>query len=338
MRGPLPRVIAITGSSAGVGRATARLAGGRGARVGLIARGRDGLEAARRDVERAGGEALVLAADVADAEAVEAAASAVEEQLGAIDVWVNCAMTTLYAPVAEMAAEEFSRIIDVTFLGYVHGTMSALRRMRPRDRGTIVQVGSALAYRGIPFQAAYCSAKHAIQGFTESVRCELLHERSGVRITMVQLPGLNTPQFDTALSRLPRRPRPVPPVYQPDVAAEAIMWAADHPRRELWVGRSTVAALVANALLPGLLDRYLASTAYDSQQTDEQAARGRPHSLWEPVPGDHGVHGSFGDEAVSSSMQLWASRHRRELLAAAAALTGRVAGRRRWGKKRVRWS
>jgi NAD(P)-dependent dehydrogenase (short-subunit alcohol dehydrogenase family) len=325
----MSEVIVITGASSGVGRATARLAADRGARVGLIGRGPDGLEGARREVERAGSEALVLSADVADAEAVEAAAAAAEERLGPIGVWVNCAMTTVYAPVVETAADEFRRVIEVTFLGYVHGTMSALRRMLPRDRGTIVQVGSALAYRGIPLQAAYCSAKHAIQGFTESARCELLHKRSGVRITMVQLPGINTPQFDTVLSRLARKPRPVPPIYQPEVAAEAIMWATDHPRRELWVGRPTVATLIANALLPGLLDRYLARTAFASQQTDEPAPTDPPHSLWEPLPGDRGARGRFGDEAANFSAQRWASRNRRTVFALAPSVCVALAAIRR---------
>src|SRR6266511_4031362 len=255
------RVIVVTGASGGVGRAVARSFGARGDRVALLARGVDGLAGAARDVETAGGTALPLAVDVADHSAVVAAATHIYADLGPIDVWINDAFTSIFAPSTQIAPEEFKRVTEVTYLGYVHGTRAALRRMLPRDRGTIVQVGSALAYRGIPLQSAYCGAKHAIQGFHEAVRCELLHDKSSVQVTMVQLPAVNTPQFDWVLSRLRHRAQPVPPIYQPEVAARGIVYAADHPgRREYWVGGSTVATLLANNVAPGLLDRYLAPT------------------------------------------------------------------------------
>ncbi len=319
-------VVVITGASAGVGRATARAFARRGARIGLVARGRDGLEGARRDVERLGGEALVLPTDVAHPEQVEAAAAAVEEALGPIDIWVNNAMVSVFSPFKQMTAEEFRRVTEVTYLGYVYGTMAALRRMLPRDRGMVVQVGSALAYRGIPLQSAYCAAKHAIQGFTESVRCELLHDRSNVRITMLQMPALNTPQFDWVKSRLPNKPQPVPPIYQPEVAAEAIYWAAHHYRREWNVGLSTAIVIWGNRFFPMLGDWYLAKTGYAAQQTDEPADPDRPDNLWEPVPGDHGAHGRFDSRSYSHSLQFWASRHRGWLALAGAGLIGLAAG------------
>ncbi|MEE1938346.1 SDR family oxidoreductase [Streptomyces sp. TRM 70361] len=328
------QVVVVTGASAGVGRAVARAFGARGAKVALLARGEKGLEAAAGEVREAGGTALPVPVDVADHAAVDAAATRAEEELGPVDVWVNNAFSSVFAPFTETGPEEFERTTDVTYLGYVNGTRAALDRMLPRDRGTIVQVGSALAYRGIPLQAAYCGAKHAIQGFTESVRCELLHDRSNVRITMVQLPAVNTPQFDWLLSRLPRRAQPVPPIYQPEPAARAVLHAADHPRRrEYWLGGPTVATLVANRLFPGLLDRYLARTGYDSQQTDEPRDPDRPVNLWEPADGpggrDFGTHGSFDDRSADRSPQLWAVRHRGLLTAAgtAAAAAGAVAVR-----------
>ena len=305
-----PEVVVVTGASAGVGRATVRALARKNTCIGLLARGRDGLEAAAREVEALGGKALVLPTDVASAEEVEAAAAAVEETFGPIDIWVNNAMASVFSPVKEMTAAEFRRVTEVTYLGTVYGTLAALRRMLPRDRGSIVQVGSALAYRAIPLQAAYCAAKHAIQGFTESLRCELLHDGSHIHLTMVQLPALNTPQFRWVKSRLPHKAQPVPPIYQPEVAARAIVWAARHDRRELNVGLNTSTILLANKLAPGLGDWYLARTGYEAQQTDEPADPGRPHNLWEPVPGDHGAHGVFDHRAYGSSWQLWVNTHR----------------------------
>ncbi|HEV2764676.1 MAG TPA: SDR family oxidoreductase, partial [Pyrinomonadaceae bacterium] len=264
-----PEVVVVTGASAGVGRAVARAFAREGACVGLLARGPDGLEAARREVEELGGRALVLPLDVAEAEAVERAAEAVEREFGPIDVWVNNAMVSVFSPVREMRPEEYKRVTEVTYLGYVYGTLAALKRMLPRDRGVIVQVGSALAYRGIPLQSAYCAAKHAIQGFVDSLRCELIHDGSNVRVTMVQLPAMNTPQFSWVKSRLPNRPQPVPPIYQPEVGAEAVLFAARNDRREMYVGYPTVEAIVGDKVAPAFADKYLAKNAYDAQQTDE---------------------------------------------------------------------
>jgi NAD(P)-dependent dehydrogenase (short-subunit alcohol dehydrogenase family) len=310
------RTVVITGASAGVGRATAQAFAREGARIGLLARGQAGLEGAKRDVERLGGEAIILPTDVADAGQVEAAAEEVEKQFGPIDVWVNVAMTSVFSPIKEMTAEEFKRVTEVTYLGFVYGTLAALRRMLPRDRGTIVQVGSALAYRGIPLQAAYCGAKHAIQGFMDSLYCELIHDGSKVRACMVQMPALNTPQFSWVKSRLPRKPQPVPPIYQPEVAARAILYASHHPRREIFVGMPTVEAIVGNRIIPGLLDWYLAKTGYNAQQHNGPADPTRPFNLWEPVDAqeDHGAHGSFDSRATDSAPELWASMHRNLLL------------------------
>jgi NAD(P)-dependent dehydrogenase (short-subunit alcohol dehydrogenase family) len=316
------KVVVITGASSGVGRACAREFARCGARIGLIARGTEGLEAARRELEELGSRALVLPLDVADADAVERAAGAAEEGLGPIDVWVNNAMLSVLSPVAELSADEVRRVTDVTYLGYVHGTLSALRRMRPRDRGVIVQVGSALAYRAIPLQAAYCAAKHAVEGFTESLRCELLHEHSHIRVTMVQLPALNTPQFEVVRTRLLRHPKPVPPIFQPELAARAIVLAAERPRRELWVGGSTVQAILGNRLVPGVLDRHLARTGYDAQQTEKPIEPNRRDNMAEPLPGDRGAHGGFDDEAREGSWQFAALAHRHLLAAGAAAAAG----------------
>jgi NAD(P)-dependent dehydrogenase (short-subunit alcohol dehydrogenase family) len=328
------RIIVVTGASAGVGRATARRFAAGGDDVALLARGEAGLKAATADVEAAGRRALAIPVDVADAAAVEDAAARIERELGPIDVWVNNAFSGVFAPFWEVSADEFRRVTEVTYLGFVHGTMAALRRMRARDKGVIVQVGSALAYRGIPLQSAYCGAKHAIQGFTESLRCELLHERSGVHVTMVQMPALNTPQFSWVLSRLPRRPQPVPPIYQPEVAARGIVYAADHPkRREYWVGSTTAATLLANAVLPGLLDRYLGRTGFDSQQTSEREDPSRPSNLWDPVDADedHAAHGAFDTRAHASDPQWWATTHRATTAVAAAAATVVAAAVRRRG-------
>lgn len=311
----------VTGASAGVGRATVQALAKRGARVGLIARGRAGLEGAKRDVERLGGEALVLQADVADADAVEAAAARAEEELGPIEVWINVAMASVFSPVKEMKPEEYKRVTDVTYLGYVYGTLAALKRMVPRDRGTIIQVGSALAYRGIPLQSAYCAAKHAIQGFMDSLRSELIHDGSNIQVSMIQMPALNTPQFRWVRSRLPNEAQPVPPIFQPEVAAEAILHCIDNPRREMYVGWPAVKAIVGNKIAPGFADSYLAQNGYKSQQTDEPRDRDRPDNLWEPVDDteDHGAHGVFADRARSSSPQLWATEHRGLLVAGALA-------------------
>jgi len=317
-----PEVVVVTGASAGVGRATVRAFAERGAHIGLIARGHDGLEAARREVEELGGHALVLPLDVAEADLVELAAAQVEEELGPIDVWINNAMASVFSPVSEMTAEEYRRVTEVTHLGTVYGTLAALRRMLPRDRGTIVRVGSALAYRGIPLQSAYCAAKHAVQGFCDSLRSELLHDGSNVRLCMVQLPALNTPQFSWVKSRLPRKPQPVPPIFQPEVAARAILWAAHHGRREVYVGWPTVKAIVGNKVVPGFADRYLARHGYDSQQYDGLADPQRLDNLWEPVPGDHGAHGSFDERATDHSPQLWTTTHRSLLAMAGVGLAG----------------
>ena len=311
---PGPRVIVVTGASGGIGRATARAFGARGDKVALLARGAQGLEAARRDVEQAGGTALVIPTDVADAGQVTAAAAQVEDRLGAIDTWVNVAFTSVFARFTDIEPDEFRRVTDVNYHGYVYGTRAALDFMLPRDRGTIVQVGSALAYRGIPLQSAYCGSKHALQGFHESLRVELLHDRSNVHVTMVQLPAVNTPQFSWVLSRLPNQAQPVAPIYQPEVAARAVLYAADHPkRREYWVGGSTVGTLVANAVAPGLLDRYLARTAFAGQQAEKPRDPGQPANLWRPADGDQGhdfgAHGIFDDRSSPRSWQLWASQH-----------------------------
>jgi NAD(P)-dependent dehydrogenase (short-subunit alcohol dehydrogenase family) len=325
------RVVVVTGASGGVGRAVARRFAAAGDRVALLARGADGLDAAADDVRAAGGTALALPVDVADAEAVDKAADEVARRWGPIDVWVNNAFVGELAPVTALTSAEVRRITEVTYLGYVHGTMTALRQMMPRDRGTIVHVGSALGYRGIPLQSAYCAAKHAIKGFHESLRCELLHARSGVRTTMVVLPALNTPQFDWVRSTLPRRAQPVPPIFQPEVAATAIVHAANHPRRrEYWVGGSTVGTVLANRIAPGLLDRYLARTGFDSQQTDEPDRTARPDNLRAPAddaPGsDHGAHGRFDDQAAGHSVQAWLSRHRGTVAGVGAAVTALTAG------------
>jgi NAD(P)-dependent dehydrogenase (short-subunit alcohol dehydrogenase family) len=314
------KVIVITGASAGVGRATARRFAKDGAQIALLARGRDGLEAARNEVEEFGGRAIVVTVDVADADQVETAAAQIERELGEIDIWINNAMASVFSPIQEMTPEEFRRVTEVTYLGCVHGTLAALKRMVPRNRGMIVQIGSALSYRAIPLQSAYCAAKHAMRGFTDSLRCELLHQKSNVRVTMVQLPALNTPQFGWVKSRLPRKAQPVPPIFQPEVAAEAIHFAAHNSRREFYVGWPSVKAIVANKFIPGLLDHFLARTGYDSQQFDDREDPNRAHNLWQPVPGDHGAHGDFKDRAKSYSAQLWLSEHRAWILLSIAAI------------------
>jgi NAD(P)-dependent dehydrogenase (short-subunit alcohol dehydrogenase family) len=327
------RTVVVTGASGGVGRAAAREFAACGDTVALLARGEKGLAAAAEDVRAAGGTAVPIPVDVADPDAVFAAAERIERDAGPIDVWVNVAFTSIFAPFEKIRPEEYRRVTEVSYLGYVYGTMAALKYLKPRDRGTIVQVGSALAYRGIPLQSAYCGAKHGIQGFTESLRCELLHEHSNVHVTMVQLPGVNTPQFSWVRSRLSHRAQPVPPIYQPEIAARAVRYAAEHPRRrEYWVGGSTVGTLAANAVAPGLLDRYLGRTGVDSQQTDEAEPPGSPENLWRPADGprgqDFGAHGRFDDQAKRRAPQLWASHHHGMLGAAAAVLGAAVLWRR----------
>lgn len=298
-------VVVVTGASAGLGRAIAHAFADQGAKIGLIARDRERLEAVKKEVEKRGGSALITVADVADPDQVESAAAAVESAFGPIDVWVNNAMASVFSEFSQIKPDEFRRVTEVTYLGTVYGTSSALRRMLPRDHGTIVQVGSALSSRSIPLQSAYCGAKHAVRGFTDSIRSELLHNRSKVHLTMVQMPALNTTQFGWVKSRLPNKSAPVPPIFQPEVGADAVVWAAHHKRRELWVGWSTVKAMWGNKFIPGLLDRYLSKKAYDAQQTNEPRPPNTPDNLWQPVPGPFGTHGDFGAIAKVKSPEVW---------------------------------
>ena len=309
-----PKVVVVTGASAGVGRAVVREFGSKGASIGLIARGRSRLESAKEDVEARGGKALVIPADVADASALDQAAERVEQEFGPIDVWVNDAMTTIFAPVENISPEEFKRTTEVTYLGFVYGTMAALKRMKERDQGTIVQVGSALAYRSIPLQSAYCGAKHAMVGFTDSLRSELLHDRSNIHLTVVHLPAMNTPQFSWCRTRLPRQPQPVPPIFQPEVAARAIVWASTHRRREVFVAWPTVKAIYGQDVLPAYADRYLAKFAYEGQETSEPVPANRPDNLFEPVEADYAAHGIFDDRAHPFSMESWLDLHRDKVL------------------------
>ena len=319
MSGENGRVVVVTGASAGVGRAAAKAFGARGDRVALLARGEEGLEAAAAEVRAAGGEALAIPTDVTQPKALERAADQVEQAFGPIDVWVNDAMATVFAPFKEIEPAEYRRSTEVTYLGCVWGTRAALGKMRPRDHGVIVQVGSALAFRGIPLQAPYCAAKHAIEGFSESLRTELMHEGSAVRVSMVHLPALNTPQFEVGRTKLPRHPQPVPPIYQPEVAAEAIVWISEHRRRQLYVGAPTLKTVIGNRIAPWLGDLYLARSGYEAQQTDEPVAPGRPDNLFEPVPGDHGTRGRFSEGARARSAVTWLSCHRGAVAALAAA-------------------
>lgn len=342
------KIVVVTGASGGIGRASAIAFGQCGATVALIARGEAGLAGAASDVEAAGGRAHTYQVDTSDAAALDETAGRIEQEVGPIDVWVNVAFTSVFAPFWEIKPEEFKRVTEVSYLGYVYGTMTALRLMRPRNAGTIVQVGSTLAYRGIPLQSAYCGAKHGIQGFNESLRCELLHERSKIHTTMVQMPAVNTPQFSWVLSRLPKKAQPVPPIYEPEVAAQGVLYAAAHPqRREYWVGGSTMLTLIGNAVAPGLLDRYLAKTGFSSQQTKENRDPDQPENLWEPADTatDFGPHGRFDAVAKPASKQLWASQHHglifsvgagAALISSAAAFAGglaAVSGLAAWGRR-----
>lgn len=336
----MSEVVVITGASAGVGRATVRRFAREGARIALLARGREGLEAAAREVEELGGEALVLPTDVACPIAVEEAARKVEDRWGHIDVWINNATATVFAPFIEIEPEEYRRVTEVTYLGTVYGTLSALKRMKPRDQGVILQVGSALAYRAIPLQSAYCGAKHGIQGFSESVRSELMHDNSRVAISMVQLPAINTPQFEWSRNKMGRQAQPVPPIYEPEVAAEAIFWAVHNTPRELNVGTNASLIISLNKFFPGLGDRYLAANGYESQMIDEALPEGRPDNLFEPVTGDHGARGRFSDQARTSSKQLWATTHKGWIAAAAGALAAgtmlmNAAGGKNGGKEEL---
>lgn len=303
------RVVVITGASAGLGRAIVQEFAKEQASIGLIARNPQALAAAKAEVEQMGGRGFVLPLDVADHNAVERAASAVEKEFGPIDVWVNNAMVSVFSSAKDMQPEEYKRVTEVTYLGYVYGTLSALRRMMARDSGNIIQVGSALAYRSIPLQSAYCAAKHAIKGFTESLLCELIHDESNVKLSMVHMPALNTTQFDWVKSRLPRHPQPVPPIYQPEVGARAVHWASIHAPRELLVAYPTVEAVVGEKAIPAYLDKYLAQTCYDGQQTDQPVSSDRPENLWYYVPGDHGAHGIFDSQSKTTSPELWARTH-----------------------------
>jgi NAD(P)-dependent dehydrogenase (short-subunit alcohol dehydrogenase family) len=317
-----PEVVVVTGATRGVGRAVVERFARDGAQIALLARGRNGLDETAKEVERLGGKALPLPTDVADYDAVDAAAAATEEALGEIDIWVNDAMTTIFAFFEDIEPDEFRRATEVTYLGFVWGTKAALRRMLPRDRGSIVLVGSALAYRGIPLQSPYCGAKHATKGFFESVRTELMHKGSNVRISMVQLPGVNTPQFDHCRAKMPKKPMPVPPIYQPEVAADAIHFAAHHDRRQMWVGISTAYTILGERMAPWLGDRYMAKTGVNGQQTDEPLGSPRTGNLFEPVDEGYGAHGDFDEQAHGRSPVVWLSKHRSRVAAGAALLAG----------------
>lgn len=334
-------VVVVTGASAGVGRAIVRRFAEPGVSMGLVARGAKRLEAAAEDVRRAGGEALAIPLDTSDADAVEAAAARFERELGPIDIWINLAMVTIMAPIIETTPAEYARVTNVTYLGFVHGTLAALKRMKPRDRGTIVQIGSALGYRSIPLQSAYCAAKHAVNGFTDSLRCELIHDRSNVNVTTVQLPAVNTPQFDWSRSKMPRRSQPLPPIFEPELIADAVHHAAHHPQREYWLGYPAWKAILGERLAPGVADRVLANEAWDGQMTDEPRREGRPDNLFDPVEGgdsdNWAARGRFTSRASDRSPMIWAGEHKSEIairggaialgvlgLAAAALIAGRA--------------
>lgn len=327
--GDQPEVVVITGASAGVGRAAARAFAMRKAKIALIARGIEGLECTKAEVEKLGGEAIAIPLDVVNFEEMERASDRIEQQFGPIDIWVNNAMASVFSPFMQMTPEEFKRVIEVVFLGYAWGTRAALRHMLPRNRGVILQVGSALAYRGIPLQSAYCAAKHAIQGFNDSLRAELIHDGKNIRICMVQLPAVNTPQFDWVRSRLPKASQPVPPVFQPEVIADGIVFAATHNRREMYIGFPSLKAIWANKFFPGLLDWYLGRTGYAAQQTDQPKDPSAPDNLMAPVPGDHGAHGRFDRQARTVSPHLWLTKNRSWLLPVCGAVLMAALGRKK---------
>jgi NAD(P)-dependent dehydrogenase (short-subunit alcohol dehydrogenase family) len=321
-----PLVVVITGASAGLGRAIAHAFAKKGARLGLLARNPEALHAAKEECQALGGTAITLPTDVSDAEAVERAADRVEGEFGPIDIWVNDAMVSVFSPVKEMEASDYRRVTEVLYLGFVHGTLAALRRMLPRDRGTIIQIGSALAYRSIPLQSAYCACKHAINGFTDSLRCELYHDHSNVRLTTVQMPAMNTIQFDWVKNRMPHMTQPVPPIFEPEVSAQVVVAAAfaARPRREYWVGTPTVAAILGQKIIPGLLDRYLGKTGYKSQQiASERQDHEAPNNLYNYVPGTWSARGKFGDRSARTSVEVFVSLHRHWF---ALGLAGLIAG------------
>lgn len=327
------KVAVVTGASSGVGRAIARAFAAEGVRVGLIARNIDGLEAAAREVREAGSEALVLPLDVVDASAVDAAADRVVAEWGQLDIWVNDAMVSVFAAVVDVKPQEFRRVMEVNYLGYVHGTLAALRHMRPRRSGALIQIGSALAYRSIPLQSAYCASKAAIRGFTDSLRSELIREQSGIELCMLQLPAVNTPQFEVVRSRLDDHPQPVPPIYQPELIARATVHTVLHPKRERWIGWSTTKAIIGQRLIPGLLDRHLARRAWEGQTTEElppgHRLEHRQDNVDTTIPGDRGAHGPFDARARTFSVQWWASSHRGWVALMGMALAGLLLGRAR---------
>jgi|SRR5690348_4050908 len=329
-----PEVVVVTGASGGVGRAVAQAFGKRGAHLGLLARGRAGLDGAQHDVETLGGKAITVEADAADPKSHEELAGRTEQAFGPIDIWVNVAFTTVFSPFMEITPEEYRRVTEVTYLGYVYATQAALRRMIPRDRGTIIEVGSTLAYRGIPLQTAYCGAKHAIQGFTEALRSELIHNNSHIQLTMVQLPAVNTPQFTWGRNKLPRKAQPVPPIYQPEVIAEAIYWAAHHKKRQMFIGGSTATVITGNKIFPGLGDWYLGKTGYKSQMRDQPRNPDQPDNLFHPVDTtkDYGAHGAFDSESINHSYEVWAAEHK-GLIAVAVGATAVGAGALIFGRR-----
>lgn len=323
-----PRVVVVTGSSAGLGRAIAHAYAKCGCKLALLARNPEALAAAKEECEQLGGQAIFIPTDVSDADAVERAAGQIEEQLGPIDIWVNNAMVSVFSPVKEMEAADYKRVTDVLYLGFVHGTLSALRRMLPRDRGTIIQIGSALAYRSIPLQSAYCACKHAINGFTDSLRCELLHDNSNVKVTAIQMPAMNTTQFDWVKNRMPHDTQPVPPIFEPEVSAAVVVAAgfAKNPRREYWVGSPTVEAILGQKIIPGLLDLYLGKTGYKSQQiASEPRDPNAPNNLYDFVPGVHSARGKFADRSKRTSAEVYVSLHREWFALGAFAVIGAAA-------------